>query len=82
MRAAMQQTVGNLFPFGMEEMGRQNMAMMERAMSLFAPFYRPEGETPAENPAHEIEALREEVRNLRAQLAAARATPPKPGKAG
>lgn len=82
MRAAMQQTVGNLFPFGMEEMGRQNMAMMERAMSLFTPFYRPEGETPAENQAREIEALREEVRSLRAQLAAARAPGPKAPKPG
>src|SRR5271166_4063905 len=33
MRKAMQQTVGNFFPFGMEEVGRTNMAMMERAMS-------------------------------------------------
>ena len=32
---------GHLFPFGnMEEVGRQNMAMMERAFSLFTPFYR------------------------------------------
>ena len=30
-----------MFPFGnMEEVGRQNMAMMERAFSLFTPFYR------------------------------------------
>ena len=42
VRAAMQQTVGTLFPFpGMQEVSRQNMAMMERAMSLFSPFYRP-----------------------------------------
>ena len=41
MRAAMQKTMGNLFPFGnMEEVRRQNMAMMERALSLFTPFYR------------------------------------------
>src|SRR5579863_1795929 len=40
MRAALQQTMGNFFPFGMEEVGRQNVAMMERAMTLFAPFYR------------------------------------------
>ena len=43
MRVAMQQTMGNFFPFGMEEVSRQNMAMMERAMSLFTPFYRPPG---------------------------------------
>jgi polyhydroxyalkanoate synthesis repressor PhaR len=36
MRSAMQQTMGNLFP-GMQEVSRQNMVMMEKAMSLFAP---------------------------------------------
>ncbi len=41
MRSAVQQTVGTFFPVNMQEVGRQNMAMMERAMSLFAPFYRP-----------------------------------------
>jgi polyhydroxyalkanoate synthesis repressor PhaR len=44
MRAAMQKTMGNLFPFAnmpnMEEVGRQNMAIMERAFSMFTPFYR------------------------------------------
>ncbi|HUC19455.1 MAG TPA: polyhydroxyalkanoate synthesis repressor PhaR [Acetobacteraceae bacterium] len=76
MRKAMQQTMGNLFPFNMEEMGRQ----MERAMTLFTPFYRPPGgEMPAASPApdlaeEEIEALRAEVASLRQQLAEARAT--------
>jgi polyhydroxyalkanoate synthesis repressor PhaR len=44
LRAAMQKTMGTLFPFGnstMEEVSRQNIAMMERAFSLFTPFYRP-----------------------------------------
>ncbi len=49
MRSAMQQTMGSFLPFSMEEVGRQNMAMMERAMSLFSPFYRPEP-TPGELP--------------------------------
>jgi polyhydroxyalkanoate synthesis repressor PhaR len=41
MRTAMQKTMGNLFPFGnIEEVGRQNMAIMERAFSMFTPFYR------------------------------------------
>ena len=44
MRAAMQKTmgsIGTMFPFGnVEEVSRQNMAMMERAFSLFTPFYR------------------------------------------
>ncbi len=84
MRAAMQKTmgsIGTMFPFGnMEEVGRQNMAMMERALSLFAPFYR--GAQPAEagplqdrgpEPAKEIAALRAEVENLRRQLEDAKA---------
>src|SRR5690348_13181805 len=44
LRATMQKTMGNLFPFGnatMEEVSRQNLAIMERALSLFTPFYRP-----------------------------------------
>ncbi len=74
MRTAMQKTMGTLFPFGnIEEVGRQNMAMMERAFSMFTPFYR--GTDPA-NPAHpptsEIEALRAEVERLRQELEAAR----------
>ncbi|MBV9735300.1 MAG: polyhydroxyalkanoate synthesis repressor PhaR [Acidisphaera sp.] len=78
MRLAMQQTVGTFFPFGMEEVGRQNMAMMERAMSLFTPFYRPTegGEGGPGQPDQavlqgEITALRAEVETLRRQLAEA-----------
>src|SRR6185437_659797 len=60
MRTAMQKTMGTLFPFGnMEEVGRQNMAMMERAFSMFTPFYRG-AEVPNSNQS-EIEALRAEV---------------------
>jgi polyhydroxyalkanoate synthesis repressor PhaR len=81
MRTAMQQTMGSFFPPGMQEVGRQNMAMMERAMSLFAPFYRTpevgakthanEDAPPASSDA-EVAALRHEVDMLRSQLAAAR----------
>jgi len=50
MRATMQKTMGNLFPFGnIEEVGRQNMAIMERAFSMFTPFYRG-GETGGIDP--------------------------------
>ncbi len=40
MRVAMQQTIGPFLPFGpgIEEVSRQNKAMMERALSLFSPF--------------------------------------------
>ena len=78
MRAAMQQTMGSLLPTGLEEMRRHNIAMMERAMGLFSPFYRPPGSEPEElgpepqdRPAAEgrIQALQQEVDQLRAQLA-------------
>ena len=82
MRTAMQKTMGSmgtLFPFGnpaaIEEVSRQNMAMMERAMSLFTPFYRPteaEGGPPPEAGESEIAELRAEVEQLRRQLAATR----------
>ena len=82
MRSTVQATMGNLFP-GMQEVGRQNMAMMERAMSLFAPFYRPGGPASVQDganpgqPAHgEIAEMRREIDMLRQQLAEARADAP------
>lgn len=72
MRAAMQKTMGGLFPFGnMEEMGRQNIAMMERAFSLFTPFYRPHDST-SEEPRDEVSMLKAEVERLRKELAEAK----------
>jgi len=40
IRGYFQSTFGNMFPFGstFEEMGKQNLAMFERAMRLFSPF--------------------------------------------
>jgi polyhydroxyalkanoate synthesis repressor PhaR len=78
MRTAMQKTMGTLFPFGnMEEVSRQNIAMMERAFSMFTPFYRP-GDTagsspPPDSTAQEVTALREEVERLRRELAGVKA---------
>ncbi|MBN9561250.1 MAG: polyhydroxyalkanoate synthesis repressor PhaR [Alphaproteobacteria bacterium] len=88
VRETMQQTMGRMFPFGnMEEVSRQNVAMMERAMSLWAPFYRPPpateqpGAAPPSTeanaaPQQEIAALRAEVEGLRRQIAEMRSTPP------
>jgi len=80
-RSTMQKTmgsVGSLFPLGnMEEVGRQNMAMMERAFSLFNPFYRPGNDPRTPNAAGEttaeITALRAEVERLKQALEAAKA---------
>jgi len=77
IRAAMQQTMGSFFPFSnMEEVSRQNMAMMERAMGFFAPFYRPIGEEAHASPDpsqanEEITALRAELERVQRQLAEA-----------
>jgi polyhydroxyalkanoate synthesis regulator protein len=81
MRDAVQNTMGSLLPPKLEEIRRQNMAMVERAMSLFTPFYRPtepEAQPPAAEP-DELAALREEVAALRAQLADQAAKPPRKG---
>jgi polyhydroxyalkanoate synthesis repressor PhaR len=78
MREAMHHTMGNLLPPGLEEMRKQNIAMMERAMSLFSPFYRPSEPGPAGPepqpeaaavPAEQILALQREVESLRSLLA-------------
>ncbi len=78
---AVGQTMGRMFPFGnMEEIGRQNIAMMERAMAVWSPFYRPQhgAAAPEDAPREEVEtqevaALRAEVASLRGELAACRA---------
>jgi polyhydroxyalkanoate synthesis repressor PhaR len=72
MRRTMEQTMGGFIPFpsnfgNLEELGKQNMAMMERAMSLFAPFGRREDGAPV--PAPEVDALKAEVESLRHELA-------------
>ncbi len=83
MRAAVQKTIGNFLPPGMEDVGRKNMAMMERAMTLFTPFYHDGGSaTPAETEIpneyqEEILSLRAEVERLQQQLATLRAKPKK-----
>ena len=90
MREAMQQTMGSLLPPGLEEMRRQNIAMMERAMGLFSPFYRPPGpQAPASPDEHDsvpdattqIEALQREVEHLRHMLAVQAEAAPAPAPA-
>jgi polyhydroxyalkanoate synthesis repressor PhaR len=83
MRRSMETAIGGLMPAfpGMEEMSRQNMAMLERAMTLFAPFRPMEGgkEATPRDPLTALDALNREIEQLKQQLAesAARsATPP------
>ncbi len=83
MRAAVQKTIGNFLPPGMEDVGRKNMAMMERAMTLFTPFYHEGGsstQAEAQIPneyQEEILSLRAEVERLQQQLVTLRAKPKK-----
>jgi polyhydroxyalkanoate synthesis repressor PhaR len=76
MQAAMKKTVGSmssLFPFGnMEEIGRQNLAMIDRAFSMFTPF-KPGSEPgavvpPVDAAERENAMLRQEVERLRREL--------------
>jgi polyhydroxyalkanoate synthesis repressor PhaR len=76
MQTAMKRTVGSmssLFPFGnMEEISRQNMAMIDRAWSMFAPFKgvsETGGGAPPDPAEQENAALRAEVERLRRELA-------------
>jgi len=79
MRDYMRNALGGLFPFNQfEEMGKQNMAMMEKAMKMFAPFAR-EGQAKADAEAaptagsggdklgelqKQIDALQKQVQDL------------------
>ncbi len=85
LRQAVQQSISPFLPAGVEEMGRQNLAMIERAMSMFNPFHRgteplppapaaaPEHPAPAPADPAELDRLRVEVWELRSRLAAAQA---------
>lgn len=54
MRDYFQTTFGGMFPFGtLEEVSKQNMAMFERAMRMFAPFSGGEAPKP-DSPAGEF----------------------------
>jgi len=81
MRAAVQKTLSPFIPPGMEDVSRKNMQMMERAMTMFTPFYRDgetkAGEAPTDDAQEEILSLRAEVERLQQQLAMLRAKPKK-----
>lgn len=85
MRDYMQETFGSVFPFGsLEELGKQNMAMFERTMQMFAPFAgdgtgpapgtgaggeRSDKEAPADD---KVAALEKQVEEMQKQLRAMR----------
>jgi polyhydroxyalkanoate synthesis repressor PhaR len=70
MRVSVEQAMGGFNPLvGIEEVGKQNLAMMERAMTLFSPFPRKEGAPGAQEESEDVAALKAELRQLRQQMA-------------
>jgi polyhydroxyalkanoate synthesis repressor PhaR len=75
MRRYMAETFGSMFPFGgIEQMGKQNMAMIERAMKMFTPFAptgaaTPNGPSPGAQ-APTVEHLVDQMSALQRQLEA------------
>src|SRR5580698_5892921 len=73
MQTAMKRTVGSmssLFPFGnIEEISRQNMAMIDRAWSMFSPFKPDAGAPPVDEAERENASLRAEIDRLKRELA-------------
>ncbi|WP_431858930.1 polyhydroxyalkanoate synthesis repressor PhaR [Azospirillum sp.] len=91
MREYFQNTLGGIFPFGgLEQMGKQNLAMFERAMRMFTPFGPHEegaegGAAPApaaKPPAaadHSLDELQKRVDDLQKQIASITKTGAKNG---
>ncbi len=89
LRAYMERTLGPLFPArSFEELARQNLAVFQRAASMFTPFGPPareesaareeragEGEAETGRLAEEVRALREQVEALQRRLAELGAEP-------
>jgi polyhydroxyalkanoate synthesis repressor PhaR len=71
-RQYMKGAFDGFFPFGsLEEVGRQNVAMMERAMKMFTPFgaeSAEKAEKPGEPPAAQLDELKEKIDALQRQL--------------
>ena len=77
MRQYMAEAFGEMFPFrSIEEMGRQNMQMFQRAMTMFNPFVAGsagtetgDGDKPGGKPA-EVDTLKKQMEDLRKQVEA------------
>lgn len=79
MRKNIQDAFGGLFPFGpLEEMGKQNLVLFEKAMKMFTPFQtppaaeKPAQERPAEPPSADanLKELNERINALQRQIEA------------
>lgn len=81
IRGQLERAFGGMFPFGeMEKLTRQNLAMFQRAMSLFSPFVQSAGNGASGNgadhasentdkaKADEIATLKDQLNAMQAQL--------------
>ena len=76
VRQMVERTLSPFMPTGLEEMNRSNMAMFERALSMWNPFHREQSETGegkagAEADQGDADVLRLEIERLKAELASA-----------
>jgi len=81
IRDYMQKTMDGLFPFNLEEVGKQNMNFLENAMKMMAPFQPQGGGSPdadkakddvvksAEKGVEQLEELQSKLNELQSQLA-------------
>ena len=72
MRTYVQSTLGDIFPFkNFEDLGRQNLAMFQRAINIFQPFAMPggtEAELAKPKSDDELDALKSKLEALEKQL--------------
>jgi polyhydroxyalkanoate synthesis repressor PhaR len=71
MRKNLQNAFGGLFPFGgLEEMGKQNMAIFEKTMKMFSPFppSSTEGKPEESKAEPNIDELTRRLNELQSQL--------------
>ncbi len=76
MRKYLKDSLGGMFPFGrFEELGKQNMAFLEHAMQMWAPFKMSpapkapgEAEKPAPAAGESLDALKAQMNALQQQL--------------
>jgi polyhydroxyalkanoate synthesis regulator protein len=66
MQSYMKEAMGGMFPFGsLEELGKQNMAIFEQAMKMFAPVAKGENHNAA---TKEEPAGRDRMKDLQSKL--------------
>ena len=69
MRRYLQEALGGLFPFGpFEEVGKQNMAMIEQAMKMFTPFAAGGEQNAPPPPQAAASGSPETLRDMQQQL--------------